>query len=172
VLTVSWTSTKRSGVHCARTTVRPGTADSLQQLNLDRHPPSPGYADHAACSITGLLLFVPVTSNHTTPMRSVVPCRQLSEGSFLMVSAAGWKWAGNSCKHFNYVFALWELQYHTEEEANSGLYRVLGALPSVFVGHSAKKSLPSAALGKVLLSVTTVFAESRTLGTGIHSAKI
>jgi hypothetical protein len=41
-----------------------------------------------------------------------------------------------------------------------------------FVGHSAKKSLPRAALGKVLLSVTTAFAESRTLTTGIHSAKI
>jgi uncharacterized lipoprotein YbaY len=42
----------------------------------------------------------------------------------------------------------------------------------LFVGHSAKKPLPSAALGKVLLSVTTTFAESRTLGTGIYSAKI
>lgn len=31
-------TTERSGVHCARTTVRPGTADSLQQLNLERHP--------------------------------------------------------------------------------------------------------------------------------------
>jgi hypothetical protein len=41
-----------------------------------------------------------------------------------------------------------------------------------FVGHSAKKPLSSAALGKVLLSVTTMFAESRTLGTGKHSAKI
>ena len=42
---------------------------------------------------------------------------------------------------------------------NPGLCRMLGALPS-------------AALGKVLLSVTTAFAESRTLGTGIHSTKI
>jgi hypothetical protein len=32
-------------------------------------------------------------------------------------------------------------------------------------------ALPSAALGKVLLSVTTTFIESRTLGTGKHSAK-
>jgi hypothetical protein len=39
------------------------------------------------------------------------------------------------------------------------------------VGHSAKKSLPTAALNKVLLLVTTVFTESRTLGTEIHSAK-
>jgi hypothetical protein len=39
------------------------------------------------------------------------------------------------------------------------------------VPHSAKKPLPSAALGKVLLSVMTAFAESRTLGTGIHSTK-
>jgi hypothetical protein len=31
--------------------------------------------------------------------------------------------------------------------------------------------LSSAALGKVLLSVTTTFTESRTLGIGIHSAK-
>jgi hypothetical protein len=41
-----------------------------------------------------------------------------------------------------------------------------------FVKNSAKKPLPSAALGKVLLSVMAVFAESRTLGTEIHSAKI
>jgi hypothetical protein len=40
-----------------------------------------------------------------------------------------------------------------------------------FVGHSAKKSLPSAALGKVWLSVTRLFIERRTLGTGQHSAK-
>jgi hypothetical protein len=33
-------------------------------------------------------------------------------------------------------------------------------------------SLPIAALDKVLLSVMTAFDESRTLGTGIHSAKI
>ena len=42
----------------------------------------------------------------------------------------------------------------------------------LFVGHSAKKSLSSTALGKVLLSVTIRFAESRTLGTEIYSAKI
>jgi hypothetical protein len=40
----------------------------------------------------------------------------------------------------------------------------------LFVGHSAKKPLPSAGLGKVLLSVTSAFTESRTLGTVIHSA--
>jgi hypothetical protein len=41
----------------------------------------------------------------------------------------------------------------------------------LFIGHSAKKPLPSAALDKVLLLVMTAFAESRTLGTGIHSMK-
>jgi hypothetical protein len=53
-----------------------------------------------------------------------------------------------------------------------------GSLPSArrfakcfFVGHSTKKPLSSAALGNVLLSVTTAFAERRTLGTGIHSTK-
>jgi hypothetical protein len=50
------------------------------------------------------------------------------------------------------------------------LCRMLGALPSAF-GHSAKQSLPSVALGKVLLSVTATFTKSRTLGTGKHSAK-
>jgi hypothetical protein len=40
-----------------------------------------------------------------------------------------------------------------------------------FVGHSAKKALPRAALGKVRLSVTSLFTECRTLGTGPHSAK-
>jgi hypothetical protein len=45
------------------------------------------------------------------------------------------------------------------------LYRV------PFVGHSAKKTLPRAALGKVRLSVTSWFTERRTLGTGPHSAK-
>jgi hypothetical protein len=47
----------------------------------------------------------------------------------------------------------------------SALCRVLS------IGHSAKTSLPSAALGKVLLSVTTAFTESRILGTEIHSTK-
>jgi hypothetical protein len=45
------------------------------------------------------------------------------------------------------------------------LYRV------PFVGHSAKKALPSAALGKVRLSATSLFTECWTLGTGRHSAK-
>jgi hypothetical protein len=40
-----------------------------------------------------------------------------------------------------------------------------------FVGHSAKTSLPSAALSKVSLSVTIAFAESGTLGTGRHSVQ-
>jgi hypothetical protein len=40
-----------------------------------------------------------------------------------------------------------------------------------FVGHLAKKSLSSATLGKVLLSVTIMFTESKTLGTGKHSVK-
>jgi hypothetical protein len=40
-----------------------------------------------------------------------------------------------------------------------------------FVGHSANKSLPRTALGKVWLSVTSLFTECRTLDTGRHSAK-
>jgi hypothetical protein len=60
-----------------------------------------------------------------------------------VVSGSGW------CVH------LWLVWCHYW---NSGLYRVLG-------------SLPSAALGKVLLSVTSSFNECRTLGTEIHSAK-
>jgi hypothetical protein len=40
-----------------------------------------------------------------------------------------------------------------------------------FVGHSTKKALSRAALGKVRLSVTSLFTECRTLGTGPHSAK-
>jgi hypothetical protein len=39
-----------------------------------------------------------------------------------------------------------------------------------FVGHSAKKALPRAALGKVRLSATSLFTECWTLGTGPHSA--
>jgi hypothetical protein len=39
------------------------------------------------------------------------------------------------------------------------------------VSPSAKPSLPSVALGNVLLSVTTAFTESWTHGTGKHSAK-
>jgi hypothetical protein len=45
------------------------------------------------------------------------------------------------------------------------LYRV------PFVGHSTKKALPRAALGKVRLSATSLFTECWTLGTGPHSAK-
>jgi hypothetical protein len=40
-----------------------------------------------------------------------------------------------------------------------------------FDGHSAKKALPRAALGKVRLSATSIFAECWTLGTGPHSVK-
>jgi hypothetical protein len=41
----------------------------------------------------------------------------------------------------------------------------------LFLGHSAKKPLPRAALDKVLLSVTSSFTESITLGTETHSTK-
>jgi hypothetical protein len=41
----------------------------------------------------------------------------------------------------------------------------------LFVGHSANTSLPRAALGKVLHSVTISFTECRTLDTEIHSVK-
>jgi hypothetical protein len=40
-----------------------------------------------------------------------------------------------------------------------------------FVGHSAKKALPSATLGNVRLSAKSPFTECWTLGTGRHSAK-
>jgi hypothetical protein len=42
----------------------------------------------------------------------------------------------------------------------------------LFIGHSAKKTLPSAALGKDLRSVKVLFTERGTLGTATHSAKI
>jgi hypothetical protein len=48
---------------------------------------------------------------------------------------------------------------------NPDLCRVL------FIGHSAKKILPSAALDKVLRSVKSLVTECRTLGTAKHSAK-
>jgi hypothetical protein len=54
---------------------------------------------------------------------------------------------------------------YTEHYRNPRLCRV------PFVEHSAKKSLPRAALGKVWLSVTSLFTECRTLGTERHSAK-
>jgi hypothetical protein len=41
----------------------------------------------------------------------------------------------------------------------------------LFIGHSAKQTLPSTALGKVLRSVKSWFTECRTLGTSKHSAK-
>jgi hypothetical protein len=41
----------------------------------------------------------------------------------------------------------------------------------LFVGHSAKKALLRAALGKVRLSTKSPFTECWTLGTGQHSAK-
>jgi hypothetical protein len=43
--------------------------------------------------------------------------------------------------------------------------------PVLFIGHSAKKTLPRAALGKVLRSVKSLFTECRTLGTTKHSTK-
>jgi hypothetical protein len=52
-----------------------------------------------------------------------------------------------------------------------------GPLPSArlfaecfFIGHSTKKTLPRAALGKVLRSVKNLFTECGTLGTEKHSA--
>jgi hypothetical protein len=53
-----------------------------------------------------------------------------------------------------------------------GFVECLALCRVLFVGHSTKKPLPSAALGKVFLSVTNAFAESRTLGKELHSAKI
>jgi hypothetical protein len=53
----------------------------------------------------------------------------------------------------------------------SNNYRNLALCRVFFVGYSTKKSLSSAALGKVLLSVTTTFTESKTPGTEKHSAK-
>jgi hypothetical protein len=61
-------------------------------------------------------------------------------------------------------------------------YRNLTLCRVFFIGHSTKQYLPRAALSKVLLSVTTMFTESRTLdkdlftecqtlGEGPHSAK-
>jgi hypothetical protein len=41
----------------------------------------------------------------------------------------------------------------------------------LFIGHSAKPTLPRVALGKVLHSVKILFTEWRTLGTAKHSAK-
>jgi hypothetical protein len=41
-----------------------------------------------------------------------------------------------------------------------------------FIGHSAKKALPRAALDKARLSATSLFTECWTLGTGPHSAKV
>jgi hypothetical protein len=41
----------------------------------------------------------------------------------------------------------------------------------LFIGHSAKPSLPRAALGKLPRSVNSLFTECRTLGTANHSAK-
>jgi hypothetical protein len=41
----------------------------------------------------------------------------------------------------------------------------------LFIGHSAKKTLPSAALGKVLCSIKSLFTKCRTLGTAKHSIK-
>jgi hypothetical protein len=49
--------------------------------------------------------------------------------------------------------------------------RNLGLCRVPFIGHSTKEALPRAALGEVLLSVTSWFTECRTLGTGKLSAK-
>jgi hypothetical protein len=42
----------------------------------------------------------------------------------------------------------------------------------LFIEHSTKTTLPSAAFGKVLRSVKILFTECRTLGTAKHSAKM
>jgi hypothetical protein len=50
-------------------------------------------------------------------------------------------------------------------------YRNLGLCRVLFIGHSVKKTLPRAALDKVLRSVKSLFTECGTLDTKEHSAK-
>jgi hypothetical protein len=50
-------------------------------------------------------------------------------------------------------------------------YQNLALCRVLFIGHSTKKSLSSAALDKVMLPVMTTFTESRTISTQRHSAK-
>jgi hypothetical protein len=70
-----------------------------------------------------------------------------------------------------YVFLnLNMLLIHASTTTGIRLYEYLTLCRVLFIG-STKKSLPSAILGKILLSVMTVFTESRTLGTEIHSTK-
>jgi hypothetical protein len=64
------------------------------------------------------------------------------------------------------ILTAFQRTFYHASLLESGLCRVL------FVGHSANKPLPSVAFGKGPLSVTTMFAESMTLGTEIHSTKI
>jgi hypothetical protein len=76
--------------------------------------------------------------------------------------AVGHKRRGPRRRPLTHIITITGIRALTE---CSALCRVL------FVGHSAKKPLPSAALGKVLLLVTSSFTECRTLGIEIHSAK-
>jgi hypothetical protein len=55
---------------------------------------------------------------------------------------------------------------------SSNTIRIRGFCRVFFVGHSAKKPLPTTALDKVLLSITNSFAECKTLGTERHSTNI
>jgi hypothetical protein len=70
------------------------------------------------------------------------------------------------------ILLLFSNIYRSLHYRNSGLYREYRRLCRVlFIGHSAKTRLPSAALGKVLHLVKIFFTECRTLGTTKHSAK-
>jgi hypothetical protein len=65
----------------------------------------------------------------------------------------------------------WLKRVHLPLPKSGSLLSACGFAECFFVGHSAKKSFPSGALGTVILSATTMFNESRTLGIDRHTTK-
>jgi hypothetical protein len=65
----------------------------------------------------------------------------------------------------------WLKRVHLPLLKSGSLSSASGFAECFFFEHSTKKSLSSGALGTVILLVTTMFTESRTLGIDRHTAK-
>jgi hypothetical protein len=77
------------------------------------------------------------------------------------------------CHYFSLKDGSWTF-FRTTRTYTTGIRGFVECRPLCrvpFVGHSAKKALSRAALGKARLSATSLFTECWTLGTGPQSAK-
>jgi hypothetical protein len=86
---------------------------------------------------------------------NLIPSTMMGMDMGMSIASRGWRW-GDMNPVINFP-----LTYTTGIRTFAECRRLCRVL---FIGHSAKQTLPSAALGKVLRSVKSWFTECRTLG--------